>query len=384
MDLIRHPFLLWPLLGLFLLLLIDKVLLIPVVRENTSHYMKIEDKFYESRQDLFPEMLRDYERRSKNGEKLGVILGTSRSSEFSTKEIAKNIPGSYTYNFSAPQAGHSYHAYWLDKIIKSGVKPAFLILESGAIPRSENTNRFPLTHSLDLPFIWEHLELFPTSPDADWNGGGGFSTDDLERFLLNRLFVSYRFPLDLRAAAKNREKQIFPDPFKGLQMTTGIQIHRQVTANIASVNLENLGGLPNPHTLELPEHLMQINARAVALEHLPNPYKVSRTQAHSLRFIVETLARAQIPLLIYYPPVVSQFSRVKDEIGATKQVEEGMVTLLRAISSRYPAARIAVADVDRDSPMKCRIFFDAIHIAGRCYPELTEKLTAKLKTTGAF
>ncbi len=381
MDLLKNRFLLWPVVLLGALLCVDKIFLLSTVREYTSHYMKIEDMFYESRRLLLPDLIEDYHNRSPKGQKLGIILGTSRSSEFSTHEIAKHIPNSYTYNFSAPQAGHSYHAYWLDQILKSGARPSFIILESGAIPLGDNTNRFPLTHSMDPAFMWKHLELFPESTGPDWHGGG-FSTDDFERYVLNRMFASYRFPMDLRAARQNHEEQVFPDPVIGARFLTGIEIRRKVTANMDAANHGNLGGIPNPHTLELPEHLMQRDAEAVSLQHLPRPYRPGRSQAYFLRFMVELAAREKIPMVIYWPPVVSQFTAIKEKIGASQQADKGIATITEDVKKKYPGAHIAVLNVDADAPMKCRIFFDAIHIAGRCYPELTEKITQALKSQG--
>lgn len=381
MDLLRNRFLLWPVLLLLIILSVDKLFLLPVVREYTAHYMKIEDMFYDSRRMLLTELTQDYHTRAAKGHKLGIILGTSRSSEFSTHEIAKHIPNSYTYNFSAPQAGHAYHAYWLEQILKHGVRPSFVILESGAIPLGDNTNRFPLTHSLDLRFVWEHLELFPDTSKTD-SLAGGFSTDDMERFLLNRMFASYRFPMDLRAARQNRDEHVFPDPVLGARLITGLEIRRKITENMAAANLANLGGIPNPHTLELPEHLMQRDAEAAALQHLVRPYKVGRAQGHFLRFMVDLAAREKIPLVIYRPPVVSQFTKIRDDLDATEKMVEALKTILRDVESRHPGARISVIDIDSESPMKCRIFFDAIHIAGRCYPELTEKIMGALQKGG--
>jgi len=381
MDLLRNRFLLWPILLMLILIGVDKVFLLPIVREYTSHYMKIEDMFYESRRMLLGELVEDYHKRAAKGQKLGIILGTSRSSEFSTHEIAKHIPNSYTYNFSAPQAGHAYHAYWLEQILKAGVRPAFVILESGAIPLGDNTNRFPLTHSLDLRFVWEHTELFPDTRNPN-SLEGGFSTDDMERFLLNRLFASYRFPMDLRAARQNRDEHVFPDPVLGARLITGLEIRRKITEGMAAANLANLGGIPNPHTLELPEHLMQRDAEAAALQHLARPYRVGRAQGHFLRFAVDLAAREKIPLIVYRPPVVSQFTKIRDDIDATPKMVEALQSILRDVHGRYPEARVSVIDIDRDSPMKCRIFFDAIHIAGRCYPELTEKIIGALQKDG--
>lgn len=380
MDLLKNRFLLWPVVLLGLIFAFDKLLLLQGVREYTSHYMKIEDLFYDSRKDLLPELVDDYHNRSR-GEKLGIILGTSRSSEFSTHEFARHIPNSYTYNFSAPQAGHSFHAYWLDQILRSGIKPAFIVLESGSIPMSENTNRFPLTHSLDLPFLWKHLELFPERTTAD-PASGGFSTDDFERFLLNRMFAAYRYPVDLRAARKNHEEQVFPDTEVGARMLTGLQLRRRITENMAAANLANLGGIPNPHGLELPEQFMQRDAEVAATQHLSRPYRPSRSQVYFLRWISETAARERIPLVIYWPPVVSNFRRIRDEIGATEQADAVTEQVLGAVRQTHPQAVIALLKVDRQSPMQCRIFFDSIHIAGRCYPELTTKIVDSLKKAG--
>lgn len=70
-------------------------------------------------------------------------------------------------------------------------------------------------------------------------------------------------------------------------------------------------------------------------------------------------------MVIYWPPVVSQFTAIKEKIGASQQADKGIATITEDVKKKYPGAHIAVLNVDADAPMKCRIFFDAIHIAGR-------------------
>lgn len=75
MDLLKNRFLLWPVVLLGTLLCVDKIFLLSTVREYTSHYMKIEDMFYESRPGLLlPDLIEDYHNRSPRDRNSGSFL----------------------------------------------------------------------------------------------------------------------------------------------------------------------------------------------------------------------------------------------------------------------------------------------------------------------
>ncbi len=375
MDLLKHRFLLMPFWIAAFVFAADKLLLLGPIQEMTTSYMHIEHYFYDTREDLLRDLKASYDRRKRAGEKLGLIFGTSRSGEFDSHEIAKIIPGSYTYNFSAPQAGHSYHAYWLERILKSGIRPDFVMVESDPIALSPNANRLPIKHSFDLGFLLAHAEFNPGR--SPWLVGGGFQADHFERFLLSRLFAAYRFPVNLRAAAKNREDILLPDA-AGVRMTTGLEVRRAMIATIYQANLRNHGGIPSPHSLELPETYMQQDAEAMAGLHLPVPYHTGRAQTRLFREMLETLARESIPSVVFWPPVVARFRQIMDERGASVIARRGTQETLDRLRSNYPGAKLHFLEADSKG-MKCRVFFDSIHLAGKCYPELTAILLNEIR-----
>lgn len=376
MEFLKNPFLVRPFIILGIVLGLDKLLLLQAVREYTTSYMHIEDHFYDTREDLLNHLKEHYTARKAAGEKLGLIFGTSRSGEFDSAEISKVAPKSYTYNFSAPQAGHSYHAYWLQRILEQNIRPDFVLLESDPITLSPNANRFPIKHSLDISFLLKHIDF--DSDASPWRNGGGFSTEHFERFLLSRMFAAYRFPVDLRAAARNRESHIMPVG-PGIQMVTGLEIRRAMLAQMKEASIRNLGGIPNPHALELPENLMNRDAETMASLHLPRPYHTGRAQTRLFREMLEGLARESIPTVVFWPPVVSRFREIMRETGAQDMARSGTTEIIERLGKDYPKAKLRFVEADSKG-MQCRIFFDSIHIAGKCYPELTKLLLKEIQS----
>ena len=96
-------------MGFLIVYAVDKIFYITWVQENTVHWQKIEPLFYESRGDLYERLRTQYPERSAAGQKLGLILGTSRAGEFDQNYIASRVPDSYTFNFSAPFSCPAFH-----------------------------------------------------------------------------------------------------------------------------------------------------------------------------------------------------------------------------------------------------------------------------------
>ncbi|MBI3394677.1 MAG: DUF1574 family protein [Spirochaetia bacterium] len=187
MDLFKNKFLWIPPLALVAVLLLDKIFLLPPVLEYTVSWMKIEPPFYRSREPLLEQLAVTYPGRKARGERLGVILGTSRTGEFSTETFARHIPKSYTYNFSAPLGCPSYHYYWLDRMLKAGALPAYVVVEAEPIMFTQNAISYSLSYSYDPVFVFSHIDWNRTVPRNVWDmKEPGFSFDESETYFLKR------------------------------------------------------------------------------------------------------------------------------------------------------------------------------------------------------
>lgn len=150
-------------------------------------------------------------------------------------------------------------------------------------------------------------------------------------------------------------------------------------AQMKETSIRNLGGIPNPHALELPESLMNRDAETMASLHLPRPYQTGRAQTRLFREMLEVLARESIPTVVFWPPVVSRFREIMKETGAQEMARSGTTEIIERLGKDYPKAKLRFVETDSKG-MQCRIFFDSIHIAGKCYPELTKLLLKEIQS----
>ena len=56
-----------------------------------------------------------------------------------------------------------------------------------------------------------------------------------------------------------------------------------------------------------------------------------------------------------------------------------VVEIIERLGKDYPKAKLRFVEADSKG-MQCRIFFDSIHIAGKCYPELTKLLLKEIQS----
>ena len=376
----QNRFLLMPLLLLGAAFLIEKIFFIPWVRERTQPWQKIEPTFYKSREALFKQLLRDYPKRVARNERLGLVLGTSRAGDFNARDIARLLPGSYAYNFSAPAAGHSYHYYWLDKIIRAGMKPSFVLIETDPMLFSPFSERYALSYSYDMGFMMRNTRVNRPRPRDPASirevfavQAGGFSVDETETFLLKRMFALYRYPPNLQHFWKNRRKQ------KSVGFT-GHEIRRWVSKNMKRLNRENLGGIANPLMIqESPEKIAKA-ARAEGKKHLEN-YRPSLTQAHFFNRILDELARRRVPTVLYWPMAPEAYRKIVDRLGLTRKLQDVIRERLAFLRKKYPDAIIILKDPQHEEKLTCRSFIDVHHLSGKCYPRLTEYLLKDLRRT---
>ena len=373
MDLLRHKFLTIPLLFCMLFFALDKIFLTPAVLEHTLLWKKIEPPFYQSREWLFEQLQEEYPRRTRQGEKLGLILGTSRSAEFNTDHIAQIRKNTYTYNFSAPLACPSFHYYWLDRILAADIRPSFVILETGPILFSPNAVDFSLSYAYDFPFVLTHTDLYRTVPRNVWNiTGRGFSFDEAEVFFLKNLFATYKYPPDLAAIRENNKEIVLPAA-QGFDVTTGREFKRHMLDNIRQANRRFLGGIPNPLSFTVPPEQMEADAENLVRLHLQNP-DPSPTQALFFKKTLARLALAGIPGIVYWPVTSDAFRNKLTEKGLLQNMQKHIRRELDTLRTNHPNTHLKLADPHLDKQMDCRVFDDAHHLNGICFDQLAQTL----------
>jgi hypothetical protein len=63
----------------------------------------------------------------------------------------------------------------------------------------------------------------------------------------------------------------------------------------------------------------------------------------------------------------------------SKLISAGGPEIIERLGKDYPKAKLRFVETDSKG-MQCRIFFDSIHIAGKCYPELTKLLLKEIQS----
>ena len=374
MDIIKNKFLLFPFLFFFIVFGLDKIAWIPAVKNSVMYWKKIEPVLYESRNDLFRQLKeRDYKKGDKASKRLGLILGSSRSSGFDSDIIEKYIPNSYTYNFSAPYTSPAYYYYWYDRIRKARIRPDFVILEIDASLFGPQAINYQLSYSFDMDFVWRHTDWNrPRLKDPWKHYGHGFSVADAEKYYAKQLFGFYKYPLKFSNIKENRKRQMIPIDGKWREIRLG-QFRTIAMPLIRQVNAIKLGGIPNFFFVPVPPERLKEDARNVAERDLKN-FRPDPTQVIFARNLFARLSHERVPVLVYIPLVSRELYHYIHKYKIHKKFMLPFLKMLTQIRANHPAAKIRVVDLNENDSFSCREFMDAYHLSGPCFPELTRSL----------
>lgn len=378
MDLIKHKFLWLPALGFAAIFLIDKAFFLPAITDHTVHWQKIEPAFYESRHLLFEQLKKEYPERAARGEKLGLILGTSRAGEFEQEDVAKLIPRSYTYNFSAPFSSPVFYAYWIERILEAGIEPAFVIFESDPVVLTDQAMEFSMQYSLDGRFVWDHTEMFRRIPPDPWEAEGpGFSFDEAESYAAAQLFGLHKYPLKLDSIIANNKE------LEGMGIlvpfSSPIEYRDYIKKILVLANERKLGGIPNPMLAQkLPQEMLD-DAEEKSKIFLKD-FKISPTQVMFVKNTLRTLAARKIPVVVYWPISTREYFAKAQEFKITTEVQKPLRKVIQEINDTHAGSHIRLYDPNPDTRMSCRSFYDSHHLSGACFPELTRLIVENFPT----
>jgi len=359
MDLLRHRILLLPLFLFAILFALDKIFYIGAVRDRVLLYKKVEPDMYDSRRDLLDQLIAEHPKHINEGRRIGVILGSSRSAEFDTQEIQKILPDTATYNFSVPMGGIAHAYYYADLLKKSGIRPAFMMVEADLVNFSTPSLSFALQYDFDPLFVLEHTDfLNPDDPES-----GGFRPDEADTFFLKYLFALYRYPLDPKNIIENY--RTVGDT--GLRQ---IEFRWQHKKLIELSNREHLGGIPNPLKIEADEEALSRDALMVR-DRVLGDGRPSPTQLLLFKKLLAHAKREGIPLLVYKPVVSHAFEKIVQETDGSFQ--------RASVQALTDTDTFLYSDPESERPLQCRAFVDALHLSGVCYTELTGRVFAPLR-----
>ncbi|WCL48054.1 DUF1574 family protein [Leptospira sp. GIMC2001] len=348
----------------------DKIFALKFVKDYTIPWKKIEILFYESKSDLFQVLLENLEIHKQNNEKIALVLGSSRSGEFSYKDIKKEFPRTVTYNFSAPLAGPAFHYYWLERIVAAHKNLEFVILEVDPIMFSRNSLTYTLNYSLDAKFVWRHSNFLPIRTSNPWKSeSDGFNWDEVETFLNKSLFASYRYPPDINAIRDNRKETFMPIGDTIISVN-GMEYKKQFEDSVHEANRTEYGAIPNQIMYHSDPAFLKKDAENMAKIYFGNQFKPSLTQITFFRKILNLLAVNKIPVILYWPVVADPLREEMDNRGLVAEYYEHIHREVQNVRKVHKDFESVFLDPQLSSELKCRAFVDSVHLSGACYPEL--------------
>ncbi|TGM03698.1 DUF1574 domain-containing protein [Leptospira barantonii] len=335
--------LLWVPLAFFIFAFsLDRILSSQWVRPYTE--AGAEYYFYEMKDRVLAALVKD-KASAKPNDKTLIFFGTSHMGEFSLETIRKKRTDLIVYNFSAPSAPFSYHNYNLEKILASGVKPDYAILEFYPDSMTDFCNRYPLRYSYDLPYFLRYATEF--------------STNDWDTFLRSRVFRTTVFPPRFKEAMAR-----IKDPSS---MTMMLAIRDLLMNESDKFN----GGIPNVLlTNTPPERLEEESAK-----YYNDVYRYVQISSVQKRFMFQFLETAEkngIKVILWSPLLFEGLEkRVKSAEFYPKW--ENIRKDVLEFKNVYPLDMN-----DFRAQVKCQKYIDPHHLSGGCYPEPTEILVDRL------
>lgn len=341
------------------------------VKAFTVPWKKIEILFYESKKDLLGVYRTNLEEHKKNGHRRGIVLGSSRSGEFSPHTISDKIPGLKTYNFSAPLAGPAFHYYWLEQVYDVDPELSLVILETDPVMFSKSSLSYTLNYSLDIDFVWKHSDFFPIRYRDPWEveGRNGFHWDEVETWATKNVFSSFKYPVDPGAIKDNRNST-FMMVGNNVVSVSGREYKARFQDTVREANRLEYGAIPNQILHHGDENFLRKDAVNMASQYFGNKFSPSLTQILFFKKSLEFLAQKNIPTILYWPLVSDYFRKEMDDRGLTLEYKNHVLQTIADLKNRYPNYRIEILDLHEDKRLQCRAFVDSVHLSGACYPEL--------------
>lgn len=378
MTFLRHPYLIFPLILLLGLFAFDRIFLIPSIKTQLISWKKVEPPLYESREDLFEQLVEKHNDYRKEDRSIALILGSSRSAEFSSSTFETLLGKKLAvYNFSAPLAPPSFYAYYLEKTLDHQIAPEFVIIEADPLVFTDRSIRYSLSYSYSPEFVLSNLDFFRDVPGDVWDYRGGFSFQEAETYFLKQMFALYKYPLDPDVIQENNKSILLPHPEKGLVRMTNAQFRDQMVQDIETINTKALGGIPNLLQFRNPLINLEKDATNTFQRMGLDSYRISPTQVHFFVSMLETLAEKKIPVYVYWPVASKPLYTKMVESGFTDPGNPGsfysqLKRKIHQIEWKNPGSKIRLLDYQNKNNLTCRNFADSFHLAGACFHQLSE------------
>ncbi|EKO15317.1 DUF1574 domain-containing protein [Leptospira kirschneri] len=341
-PLFRKKLLTVPILFFIFAIFLDRLLSSQLIRPYTE--AGAEYYFYEMKDRALSALIKE-KSVSKKDQKTLIFFGTSHMGEFSLDVMRKKRSDLIVYNFSAPSAPFSYHNYNLEKILSSGIKPDYAILEFYPDSMTDFCNRYPLRYSYDLPYFLRY---------ANW-----FSTNDWDTFLRSRVFRTTVFPPRFKEAMGR-----IKDPSS---KETILAVRNLLMTESDKFN----GGIPNVLLTNTPPEKLEEES-AKYYNDIYRYIKISPVQKNFFFQFLRTAKQNGIRVILWSPLLYEGLeTRVKSAefYPSWENIQKEVLEFNNVYQLDMNEFR---------SEVKCQKYIDPHHLSGGCYPEPTEILVDRL------
>lgn len=388
MDLLRNKFLIYPVLFVAALFVVDKLFLLPEVRDAFIQPGGM--IYYRQRQEQLKTLRAqacDPERKGR----LVAVLGDSRSFALGQDMIRQDRHREFSiFNFSGPQAMPVYHLYLAEKMLGGRCRPDVLLM--GVAPDAMNRHSpvfvSPnLNFGVDEAFVERYRTLIPGDVYSAYLNTRRFALAGLG-FNLNEFLIRVEGSLAAEKTEFGAEIALLE---KTLQSggTNGDRSagRRKLLEGILRSSQKNL----SLYSFENSQHRLILDATRGAqyawfgvmddaelkreTERLQK-YYLSRfvPSAEQMYFFSRTLRlarRAGVRVLVFWPRVNPHLNKVyQNEPQITALWDE-----MRRISEAHGAD---VVDLNREAGAACSHYYDASHLSISCFPDITAFLLDRL------
>jgi hypothetical protein len=327
--LLSKKFLFYPLILFFLILILDKIFLLPLF--HNEFLQAGNSVFYHQRKVLAERLASDADLKDK---KLAVVFGDSRSYPFSEKGIPEKYQKNWSlYNFSGPQGVPMYSYFMLKDFLEKGIKPDFIIL-SLSPEAFDDTKGF-----INSPFM--RMACNDACVEDVWNH---LTFKDKYEFVLDRVFSlrSVEFNLNLfisrlKARKLKEYSARYNSEFQLINYSKGEYLMYATTAN--------------------PIEKLEKDTRRVSMLYMRS-YTLGESQIFYLKSFLKLANENKVPTLVLWPKVYPGYyaSYTKFDI---KNLWWRQVELIAKDAGAFA--------IDMNEASTCDLFNDASHQSVFCF-----------------
>lgn len=380
MEFLRRPFL-WLSVLLFPLLYgLDKVFLLPSVRD---HFVQPGGMMYYRQRTEQLDLLKEHLQRIGDSSQTVIVLGDSRS--FGIGRHVAMFAGYKNpdiWNFAGPQAVPAYHDYLIEKILAMPNAPKHFIIGLSPDGLARNAGIFGspvLVYGVDERFIEENQTMIPQRDMDIYKRSRRFALQGMQfsfGTLFSRILGSLTQPdLDKQLSLLGLSK----DQFSQDQLV----ILRQL-ATVRHEDLKYYNYYKSPHRLILnatggaqlawwgrmsDEKLKAETEKLVSL--YLQRFVVSQEQMFFLERAMKRIRQAGGTVVVFWPAVNPYLRKVYEEEPSISHIWARAVQIAEEND-------IKTINFNEPGRMTCQDYYDASHLSVTCFPAITATLLEAL------